>query len=842
MSIDKIERRMHMIKEEWKSLWKSTWFKIVLCAIILIPTIYASVFLGSMWDPYGNADSIPVAVVNLDKEVNYNGETLHVGDELVKNLKENKAMDFRFVNQQEANQGLQDGKYYMKITIPSNFSSCATTLLDEKPEKMVLEYTTNPGTNYIASKMDESAISKIKENISANVTKTYATTIFDQIMTLSSGLKEASDGTGTIYNGVTHLINGNNTISNNLQVLSDSSLTFKEGTKTLEVGLTEYLNGVTAINRGAGGLREGVSTLYAQAPTLIDGVEQLQSGATQLQEGTIKYTGGVQETKEGIGKIISNNDAINGAVINLSSGIATLNTSSDTVYKVLKQSANKLKTELEASASDLETLQIANTNIATNSTDLISKVQSDNTKIQTAVTIINNSTSLSSVEKEAILEALTASQSTNSVLIGDGSATNPGLLASMENVSTKNNTAILGLTSSLNDVKDGLYGDGTATNPGALVSLDTINTKYKGVEQLLKTSLQPSLQEYTNGVKTVNDGLTEINNSSNNLVVGSAALSQGMDLIIEKAPLLTDGINQLQTGASSLETGTNSLVKNNSKLLDGIRQLSFGSVRISDGAGQLATGSNALGQGLSQVEHGTNILNISLLDGANKSNIQVKNDTFDMIASPVNTKHQEISTVENNGHAMAPYMMSVALYVAAMAFTLMYPLLNNIKEAKSGLKYWMSKASIMYSVSTIQAVVMIGLLMIINGLQPEQILETFLFACLVSAAFMSIIVFFNITLGKVGSFLILVFMVLQLGGAAGTYPLETSSNFYKLLHPLMPFSYSVDGFRHVLSMQNFVVADALVFIGILVVFSTLSIIFYQYRSRHPHTKLKEAFD
>lgn len=825
MSIDKIERRMHMIKKEWKSLWKSTWFKVVLCAIILIPTIYASVFLGSMWDPYGNADSIPVAVVNQDQEVDYNGKTLHVGEELVKNLKENKAMDFRFVNQKEADQGLEDGKYYMKITIPSDFSSCATTLLADTPKKMILEYTTNPGTNYIASKMDESAINKIKESISASVTKTYATTIFDQIATLSSGLKEASDGTGTLYDGVTQLVDGNTTITDNLQVLSDSSLTFKDGANTLEVGLRDYVNGVVAVNQGASALNTGINTLEIQAPTLVDGVDKLQSGSSKLQDGTIKYTSGVQKLKIGASEIVRNNDAINNGVSNLISGITTLNTSSNTVYNGLKQSANKLKTSLEANASRLTLLQTKNTSMVQN-------INANQSSIETAITTIENS-SLSDDDKNKVLAALNTSYATNKQLVGN--TTNPGLLS-------QNNTAITDMSSSLTEVKDGLFGDGTAANPGVLASMNTINTKYQGIEQVLKTSLQPSLQNYTAGVEEINDGLTEVNQKSNDLVTGSTALSNGIHQVSDKAPLLTDGIGQLQAGASALESGTDSLVSNNNKLLSGIRQLSSGSTQISDGASQLADGSNTLGEGLSRVEQGTTILNTSLLDGANKSNIQVKDDMLDMVASPVATNHQEISKVENNGHAMAPYMMSVALYVAAMAFTLMYPLLNDIHNAESGFKYWLSKASVMYSVSTIQAIVMIGLLMLINGMQPEQVLATFLFACLVSAAFMSVIVFLNITLGKVGSFLVLVFMVLQLGGAAGTYPLETSSMFYKILHPFMPFSYSVDGFRHVLSMQSFVLSDALVFIGMILVFSMLSILFYQYRSRHPRTKLEKAFD
>ena len=68
-----------MIKKEWSAFRKNWWLKIVAVAIIAIPSIYAGVFLGSIWDPYGNTKEIPVAVVNEDIKVEYNDSTLNVG-------------------------------------------------------------------------------------------------------------------------------------------------------------------------------------------------------------------------------------------------------------------------------------------------------------------------------------------------------------------------------------------------------------------------------------------------------------------------------------------------------------------------------------------------------------------------------------------------------------------------------------------------------------------------------------------------------------------------------------------------------------------------------------------
>ena len=58
-----------MIKNEWKSLLKNKILVVVVLAIIVIPVIYAGLFLKSMWDPYGNLKDLPVAVVNQDEPV-----------------------------------------------------------------------------------------------------------------------------------------------------------------------------------------------------------------------------------------------------------------------------------------------------------------------------------------------------------------------------------------------------------------------------------------------------------------------------------------------------------------------------------------------------------------------------------------------------------------------------------------------------------------------------------------------------------------------------------------------------------------------------------------------------
>ncbi|MEG0737189.1 MAG: YhgE/Pip family protein, partial [Longicatena sp.] len=310
------------MKKEWKSILQSTWIKVVLIAITIIPMVYAGVFLGSMWDPYGNADQMPVAVVDKDKEVEYNGSKLHVGKALCENLKDNRSMDFQFVKEGVAKKGLEDGTYYMVITIPEKFSYNATTLLNQDPEKMVLEYATNPGTNYIASKMDETAIRTIQENISKTITKTYADTLFSQVKTLSNGLREASNGSVKLEEGVTQTIAGNDTIKENLRTLASSTLQFEDGSKTLMDGVETYTKGVEQLSDGSKQLDEGLQTLKGNSVPLSQGVTKLNDGSSSLRKGVDTYTTGVDALTLGLHQVTSNSTALNNGVNEVSKAIS----------------------------------------------------------------------------------------------------------------------------------------------------------------------------------------------------------------------------------------------------------------------------------------------------------------------------------------------------------------------------------------------------------------------------------------------------------------------------------------------------------------------------------------
>lgn len=841
-----------MIKQEWAYLRKNKILLLVFLAIIAIPTIYTTLFLGSMWDPYGKVDHLPVAIVNEDKPVTYNNETLEIGNEMLDSLKDNDSLDFHFVSSKEAKDGLKNGTYYMVITIPEDFSANASTVLDEHPQKMELDYETNPGTNYIASKLSETALNKIRTSVADTVTKTYTETVFDQIVTVGEGMIEASDGAGQIADGTVQLADGNNTITTNLNVLANSSLTFKNGADTLHVGLKQYTDGVAQLNDGSKELKDGSSTLNSGASALASGVSQLSSGSSSLAAGLNQYTSGVStaqagaETldkssisltagvtslKTGVDTLVSKNNALNQGVAAISNGLGNL------ISEIDQMSASTPETTTEVSTQPIDTSS-ASANVSAAS-DALGTASSNNQALISAIensslseeeksslkalanntqTSIDTASSNVSATKDSISELPTStSSSTTTTQSGSASSdalsTLKGQLTFMKNQIDDEQTGlasgIKNYTDGVKKIQTGLGGDGTLANPG----------------------LVNGIAAYTNGVSTLNTGLTTLNNNSSSLTSGVGQLNSGLTSLNKQTPVLTSGVSQLSNGSAQLYAGTGKLTANSAALISGSSQLSDGAGKISDGAAALADGSSTLGDGISQVKDGADTLASSLADGADEvTSIHADEETTDMFSSPVEDNGSQLTNVKNNGHGMAPYMMSVALWVAGIAFSIMYPLTEYHNQLKSGFSWWASKASVLVILSIADALLMIGCLHFFNGFAPKEMGKTMLVASFASLAFMSIMYFFNAALGKVGSFLMLIYMVVQLAGSAGTYPVELSGSFVPSIHSFLPFTYTVDAFRNTIAGGTSIMPCMIMLILITLVFSILTVLLFERRA------------
>lgn len=897
-----------MVKQEWKSLWRNKILMIVLVFIIAIPAIYTTLFLGSMWDPYGKLDELPVAVVNLDEPVEYEGETLNVGQKLVDKLKEDGSLCFNFTDADQAERGLKNGTYYMVITVPKNFSENATTLMDTVPKKMELDYKTNPGTNYIAMKMSETALEKIKTSVAQEVTKTYAETIFDKISEAGDGMKDAADGAGEIYDGTEKLSDGNKTISDNLKTLSEGTLTFKDGTSELKVGLSSYLDGVNQLSDGSTTLANGATSLLTGAlklndganllsdgtKTLTSGTATLESGAKTLESGLKTYTDGVKQANDGAAALNANSSALTAGAQQLTAGNEQLSSGSSQLLAGLNLMSSTVKNGLPSEdkitelSGGLDTYSAAigkmndelqNTSLPSEEelaalnavkTDLTNSLTNAGDNAKSLYVLAAQLQASGDLQTAAQVKEIADSLAAN-VTTAANDATAIGAVFEQVTPSLSKVTELKSGVAQLNENKELVLGGAKTAVSGmysglANVSyaLDTqiipgMSTLDGGISQVSDgaKSLSSGLTSYTSGVAQVGSGLTQLNDNSAQLNSGASRLSSGASQLSSGAKSLDSGADELKSGTNQLADGTKTLddgtktltsgfatlTANNSKLTSGANQLADGAVTLNDGAGQLYDGSITLGNGLSDLKDGANTLKTGLEDGQKTIDENKGDDAvYEMISSPVKSNETKISNVENNGHAMAAYMMCVGLWVLCIAFCIMYPLTEHHGTIKSGFSWWLSKAGIAYLVALVAAYAMIGSLQLFLHFEPTELLNTFLVAGITAIAFMSILYFFNVWLGKVGSFLMLIFMVVQLAGSAGTYPIEISGDFVATIHKWLPFSYAVDAFRGTISGNGNILEVTIVLLSIAIIFTLLTIMMFNIRAKMIKNNKKGLYD
>ena len=875
--------------KEWKAIFKKPTFIIVMIGISLIPALYNIIFLSSMWDPYGQVSELPVAVVNNDKEASYNGNTMAIGKDMVSNLKENKTLDFHFVNEEEGKKGLDDGEYYMVVTLPSDLSEKATSILTNHPEQMQIDYQTSSGRSFIASKMSDSAMTQLKQTVSTNVTETYTKALFQKMSDLKSGINKAADGSEQLADGTNQLAKGSQTLTTNLNTLANSSVTFSNGANQFTKGLSAYVSAIEQLHLGLGTFNSGLQS-YTNAVSQVDtGLGQLASrtpelvtGVNQLNTGIKTYTGGVSQLNSGLSQFSVGVNAYTSGVDKLSVGTNQLSSQSDTLrdgITQLNKGIKKISTQLNTSsqqkeditqlASSLDELNKALQSVTvSDNTDLKNTISNDLTNITTlAQTIVTNSQaeqektltnlqatatyqSLTETQKKELTEAV--SNNSNSTIesakailttAGDlkenlGSINQP--VSNLSTLQTKANQLLPIASSSLTSMSSGFTQLQNAVDnqlvPGSQSIENGVNAYTKGLD-----TISLGVNQLSEKNTTLTTSLDQLVSGSIKLTENSSKLTTGLDTLAGKTPELVTGIEKLSSGSNQLNSkspeliagldkiqlGSSQLTDKSSQLLSASSQLGNGAAKIADGAGKLADGGTTLTSSLEDLQTGVD----SLGQGLGNANNQLKSastesENAETLSDPLVLSKTDNDQVPVNGIAMAPYMISVALFVAAISTNMIFAKLPSGRHPESRWAWLKSRSEINGIIAVLAGVLVYGGVHLI-GLTANHEMRTLILIIITSLAFMSMVTALTTWNSRIGAFFSLILLLLQLASSAGTYPLALTNDFFKGVNPWLPMSYSVSGLRQTISMTGNIHHQVIFLIITLVFFAALGMLAYQ---------------
>lgn len=871
--------------KEWKTIFKKPTFIIVMIGISLIPALYNIIFLSSMWDPYGQLSDLPVAVVNSDKEASYNGNSMSIGKDMVSNLKENKTLDFHFVDEDEGKKGLEDGDYYMVVTLPSDLSEKAASILTDHPEQMQIDYQTSSGHSFIASKMSDSAMTQLKQNVSTNVTETYTKALFNKMIDLKDGMSQAASGSEKLTDGANQLVAGSQTLTTNLHSLAASSLTFSNGTEQFTKGLSAYVSGVEQLHLGLGNFNSGLVTYTGAVSQLDSGLSQLSSkspelvrGINQLYTGVESYTGGVSQINTGLNQFSSGVSACTNGVGSLATGANQLSNQSATLrmgVEQLSEGIQQLSSKLDASSeqkdqinqlsSGLNQLNQAIQNIDVGDTKQLDSVLSSIVSLSNqmlASAQSDKATTLANIQSTAAYQSLTSEQqaeisasvsqnSTDSIQSAQSIvALVKGLQGSLENLQNQSSNLSI------------LKNQANQVLPLASTSLTGLSSGLTEIQGAVTSKLVPASQSiasgvnaYTAGVDKVSQGANQLieknstlTGSLNQLVSGSATLTQkssnltaGVGQLVEKTPELVSGIEKLSTGSNQLnqksqeliagvdklQSGSSQLADKSSQLISGASQLESGSNKLADGAGKLAEGGTKLTSGLEGLQTGVASLGQGLGNASDQlKSASTESKNAEILSNPLNLSKTDNDQVPVNGIAMAPYMISVALFVAAISTNMIFAKLPSGRHPESRWAWLKSRAEINGMIAILAGILVYGGVHLI-GLTANHEMRTFILIILTSLVFMSMVTALTTWNNRIGAFFSLILLLLQLASSAGTYPLALTNDFFRAINPWLPMSYSVSGLRQTISMTGNIHHQVVFLAVILALFTGLGMLAYQ---------------
>lgn len=766
--------------EELKALIKSPKLWVTMIGVALVPALYNLSFLGSMWDPYGNVDDLPVAVVNQDKSSTLNDQTLSIGDDMLDSMSKNKALDYHFVSAEKAEEGLENGDYYMVITLPEDLSEKAASLLTDDPEKLTINYQTTAGRSFVASKMSESAMTKLKDTVSENITETYTKAVFKSMSGLQDGLQEASDGGNELLSGSQQLESGSQTITDNLNTAASGSQTLADGTATLSSGLTTYTNGVSTLASGA-------NELNSNSVALISGIAQLKESSTQVQrlvDGANSLTDGLQQLATST--TLSAEETEN--IQSLISGLPQLNAG----IQQLNASVSEISTNV-----DIPQISTVLSDIASQAQGIFEAEEKDSSARLTAIQATDAYQSLGVAQRAELVNALNTSGNSVSQQAQQILTDVQTMKASLTALSTKLQTAVSQIANRSN-----------VALPGSVKALTTLSTGLNQVNTATTTQLVPGSSQIASGISTLN---TKLSSGANELLTG--------------ATTYTNAVSQIASGA-------NQLAASNSQLTSGASQLQSGAETLASGSSQLASGSDTLTSGLTTLTSGISTLTSSLSEASNQlSLVSVTNKNAKLVSNPVSTKETDNDSVKVNGIGMAPYMIAVSLMVVALSTNVIFASSLSGRPVKNRFEWAKQKLFINGLISTVGSLVLYGAIQFL-GFEANYEWRTIFLIILGGWTLMALVTALVGWDNRYGSFLSLLMLLLQIGSAGGSYPIELSPKFFQVVHPYMPMTYIVTGLRQTISMTGSIGTQIGVLSALLVVFMVLGLIIY----RQPKTE------
>lgn len=488
---------------------------------------------------------------------------------------------------------------------------------------------------------------------------------------------------------------------------------------------------------------------------------------------------------------------IENIVPELTSGLeAAVNINNETAISA-DNSRNILNNTIDNLGFNLESIKDTNERIQMQLEAL--QNSSDNNLLSDIKSTLNDINKTIKTMNESVTSTINFLEKVNSII---QNAEVSNLIASLQNLQSK--------LESVQDKIQTLQKDITSTSDDLSMTLSSLSESFADINN----NIISVIQQYNSNVKE------ELNNMFNSLI----ATIDDANYLINQSKGLVSEIDEFINTASEGSELTAEMTK-----------------KLSESLNEFKDPIDLLSEKLKLVDNNDLINIVSILQS---------NPSFmgEFISEPFDIVDEAIYEIPNYGSAMAPVYTVLSLWVGGLMLTAILKTEVTDFEGSEKLtlrqKYF-GKMITFVVLALIQGlVVSVGNKLILNIYTVNTTLMI-LFALATSFTFSIIIYTLVATFGNVGKALSIIFMIVQLAGSGGSYPIQVDPLIFRILQPFFPFTYSLGGFREAIAgpLASSVIIDFVVLGAISILFILFG--YYLKEPLHPivskfESKFKES--
>ncbi|MQN00809.1 MAG: hypothetical protein DUD27_05450 [Lachnospiraceae bacterium] len=273
--------------------------------------------------------------------------------------------------------------------------------------------------------------------------------------------------------------------------------------ETQMTAIVDASNTITSSSKSSNTISNDIDKLSDAGDQLKDGSEQLADGTSQLNDGAKKLAGGAKSAKDGSSKLASGTKQ-------LKDGLGTLNSNMGT----FKSGASSLSSGLNQYTAGVSKLNGGIGTLRSGLSPLRSQLPA-----------------LKKINFNDLANQLTALS-----------------------------TGVSQLKSGSDQLLAGYNGDGTAKNPGLVKSMDQLTAGAKSVSDGASSvssgasSLSDGATKASTGASSVSSGASDVSNGAANVSNGASTLSDSASKLAGGAKSVSDGAAKVDAGIGQLET------------------------------------------------------------------------------------------------------------------------------------------------------------------------------------------------------------------------------------------------------------------------------------------------